>query len=56
MLFSIFISDIDNGIGCALSKFVGDSKMTGAADSLREVSQRDPDRLEGWAHESHKVQ
>lgn len=57
LLFNIFISDMDSGIGCTLSKFVGDSKMSGAANMPegREFIQRDLGRLERWACEPHEV-
>ncbi|GAB0185785.1 mitochondrial enolase superfamily member 1 [Grus japonensis] len=49
-LFNIFVSNMDSGIECTLSKFANSTKF--ALDRLeeRDAIQRDLDRLERWAY------
>jgi len=51
VLLNIFVSNMNSGTECTLSKFAHDAKLCGAADALegRDAIQRDLDRLEKWA-------
>jgi len=52
VVFNVFISDIHSGIECTLSKFAGDTKLTGTVDMSegQDAIQSDLNRLEKWAY------
>ncbi|PKU47474.1 rna-directed dna polymerase from mobile element jockey-like [Limosa lapponica baueri] len=54
MLFNNFISDLDNGIKCTLTKLANKIKLSGEVDTSegRATLQEDLDRLEEWANKN----
>jgi len=50
-LFNTFVSDMDSGSECTLSKFANDTKLCGVVNMLegRDAIQRDLDKLENRA-------
>jgi len=46
------VSDMGSGIECTISKFLNNTKLSGAVDTLegKDDIQGDRDRLERWTH------
>lgn len=51
-VFNFFISDINSGIKCILSKSADSTKLSGEADTPEgwDITQRDMDKFKMWTH------
>ncbi|GAB0194221.1 hypothetical protein GRJ2_001887400 [Grus japonensis] len=51
VLFNIFVSNMDSGIKCTLSKFANNTELCGVVNTLEgwDAIQRHLDKLERWA-------
>lgn len=54
VLFNTFVSNMDHGTEGTLSKFVNNTKLSGAVDTLEGIDaiQRDLDKIKRLAHEN----
>jgi len=52
VLFNIFVGDMNSGIESTLRQFADNTNLCSAVDTLegRDATQRDPERLQRWAH------
>lgn len=52
ILFNIFFGDVNSGIKCTFIQFTDNTRLCAALSMLegRDVTQRDPDTPDWWAH------